>query len=233
MEILRKDDLMIGLLLNALMHQAPHMQITPEERELYDRLLKDIHSTPSATVTIHYELPYPKSRFLYYASQSDQYIFHGSNHQAISTFEPKQQTLYNGQMVQAVFATIDPIWPVFYATLDRSKAKGSIRNACLEHKGNRYHFYSVSQTMNHGQDIWTDGMIYFLPRDRFRRAGQGAVRFDEWICEQPVTPLAKLPVSADDFFYRHKVSTHREQESLVKTYLLYKWRTRNGKIDGG
>lgn len=229
---MRKDDDMLGWLLGSLLYQEPRMVFSPEEQDAYDRLLNRISTASAVPTTITYQLPYPKYRFLSYASLSDRYIYHGSNLKDIELFEPRPQTLYSGRMVQAVFATADPIWPVFYAILDRNKARGSIRNACLEHQGKRYHFYSLSQSMLTGLDVWTDGMIYFLPRDRFRRVGHGAVMFDEWICEQPVVPLAKLPVTAEDFLYRHKVSTHREQESLIATYLKYKWRTRKGRLDG-
>lgn len=221
---------MLGLLLRCLLYKGPRIHLTPEECQSYDRLLESLAADTTAPATITYQLPYPKSRFLYHASQSDKYIFHGSNRLDINVFEPRQQTLYNGQVVQAIFATIDPIWPVFYATLNRSKLKGNMRNACLEHKGDRYHFYSLTRATMNEQDIWTDGMIYFLPRDRFKKSGHGKVIFDEWICEHPVAPLAKLPVTAEDFIFQHKVGVHADDEALLLTYLKYKWRTRNGKI---
>lgn len=215
---------MLGLLIRCLLVKEPRIHITDEEREAYDRLLASI--TTNSSGTIHYQLRYPKSRFLTYLSQSDEYIFHGSNQLEISTFEPRKQTLYNGQLTESVFATTNPNWSVFYATFDRSKLNGSMRNACLEYQGNRFHFYSLNQSTMEQEDIWRNGMVYILPRHMFRRSGQGKIQFDEWICEQPVSPLTKIQVSPEDFIYRHQVSTHKDGESLLATYLKYKWRTR-------
>jgi hypothetical protein len=44
---------------------------------------------------------------------------HGSNNRHIVQFEPRKQTLFNGQYVEAVFATQDGIWAVFYAVFNR------------------------------------------------------------------------------------------------------------------
>lgn len=218
---------MLGLLIKGLLYREPKIQIIDEERLSYDTLMEHMRSSP-ATV-IDYQLPYAKSRFLYYLCEQDEFILHGSNNTEIDEFQPREQTLFNGQLVKAIFATTDSIWPVFYATFDRSKLKYGMRNGCLEYKGRKYHFYSLSETTMQQTNIWTNGMIYILPRKLFRRSGSGAIMFDEWICEEAVTPIAKLPVSAHDFYYLYKVSTHKDRESLLATYLKYKWRTRWGR----
>lgn len=208
---------MTFVLLSMLLSKSPEIRLAEDERIAYEKLAAQI----SAGQSIVYDLPYPKLGFLQYLSESEQYVFHGSNHKQIDRFEPRQQTLFNNKLVNAVFATADPNWSVFYAVLNRSKVAGSFRNGCISANGRRYHYYSLNKTtMNSGP--WIEGSLYILPRADFVRADSGRVYFDEWISYQPVVPFAKLDVSMDDFYYKNKVATHRDHESLLVTWLLYK-----------
>lgn len=72
---------------------------------------------------------------------------------------------------------------------------------------------------------WTNGTIYILPKVSFSRSGNGKVHFDEWISHEPIKPLGRLAVTVDDFYFKDKVSTHKDNEPLMKTWLLYKLRT--------
>lgn len=71
---------------------------------------------------------------------------------------------------------------------------------------------------------WTDGMVYILLKDKFATV-QGKVQFDEWVCDELVVPIGKMKVSLEDFYYRNKIATHKDKESLLKTWMLYKART--------
>ena len=57
-------------------------------------------------------------------------LLHGSNSRTITRFEPRQQTSYHGAGVQAVFATTDPVWPLYFAVTDTERA-WSRWNMCL------------------------------------------------------------------------------------------------------
>jgi hypothetical protein len=152
------------------------------------------------------------------------YLFHGSNNIDIDIFEPREQTLYNGKLTKAIFATAEPIWSIFYAVFDRSRLVGSFRNGCIVFKNKKYHFYSLNEsTMKNSP--WTEGKIYILPRNKFSKSDNGYAHFDEWISHDYVRPISQLLVNVDDFYFMDKVATHKDKESLLKTWLFYKART--------
>ncbi|WP_096154498.1 MULTISPECIES: hypothetical protein [Bacillus] len=166
---------------------------------------------------ISYNSDYPLYQFLFYLIENKDVLVHGSNSSMISTFEPKESTLFNGKPIKAVFAASDSVWSLFFAVKNRREYNGSLRNLCTTvptRKGiKRYYYFSI----NHEdvEDIWTNGTIYILPKESFGRGGIA----DEWVCEQSVKPLAKLSVTPNDFPFLDKVSTHKESESILKTLL--------------
>src|SRR5699024_12152693 len=88
----------------------------------------------------------------------------------------------------------------------------------------KYHYYSLNKlTLNNNP--WTTGKIYIFPKSNFSPSDTGKIPFDEWICHDLVRPASQLEVSAKDFYYVNRVSTHKNNESIVKTLLLYKLRT--------
>lgn len=211
---------MISLLLRILFYPSPKIVFEKEEAARYEKRA----SVLEAQSLITDDWPYPKYRFLEYLSLKQEYVFHGSNNHAIDTFEPREQTLYNNEWTKAVFATQDPHWAIFFAVFNRSNLIGSFRNGCLIGRSGTYHYYSLNESTmkNHP---WTEGTVYILPRNKFKPSGRGRIRFDEWICHEPVKPAGKLEVSIDDFFYKDKVAVHKEGESLLKTGVFYKART--------
>ncbi|RDU38031.1 hypothetical protein DRW41_00175 [Neobacillus piezotolerans] len=216
-------------LMGILFYRAQVFYFSEEERREFEKMYL-IAATENTEV--NYTSKYPKHRFIQYIAATKPVILHGSNNSEISEFEARRQTLYNGQIVNAVFGTKDGIWPLFYAVLDKKKVKGGIRNACLKVEGGSPHyFFSLNkETLDAGP--WTTGMIYFLPGETFKRAGNGLVSFDEWVSETPVKPIAKVLVEPYDFLFLNSVSCHKDTESIVKSWLLYRLRTKgkNRKI---
>lgn len=75
----------------------------------------------------------------------------------------------------------------------------------------------ISRTENvvfHGSN--TLDIQEFEPRDQ--------TLFDEWTSNETVKPIARLKVDPIDFYYLNRVTTHDINESLAKTWLLYKVR---------
>jgi hypothetical protein len=135
-------------------------------------------------------------------------LLHGSNARTIERFEPRDQTSYHGAAVRAVFATADPVWPLFFAVSD-TQAVGSRWNACVDPERSgadrtRY-FFSVGAA---DDGFWRDGAVYLLPRRGFRRSDEPS----EWVATEPVTPVAVVPVTPDDFPFRTRVFRHVEGE---------------------
>jgi hypothetical protein len=94
---------------------------------------------------------------------------------------------------------------------------------------NRYYFFSINRNPNEG--VWTDGVVYILPVDKFSAAAQGTVRFDEWLCKGSMNPIARLPVSVQDFPFISQVAQHDDKESMLISWFRYKTRTRRSRVD--
>lgn len=212
---------MLSLVLRTLLYATPQVIFNEAEVREYQKLSMNINNGELLTLDPHIS----KYRFLLYLSQHHNYLFHGSNHPAIDEFEPREQTLFNNKLTKAVFASSEPMWSIFYAVFDRSKLVGSFRNGCLVYKNRKYHFYSLNQSTKNN-DPWTEGVIYLLPRDSFVQPDHRKLYFDEWISHDHVKPLGKIEVSASDFIFKNKVATHEASEGIIKSWLLYKFRTR-------
>jgi hypothetical protein len=218
----------LDILLRILFLPFPKMVIREEEEMLFNKLFESALMTQDRT--IQYNLSIPKYKFLQYLSDNKKVLFHGSNNPHIQTFEPRVQTLFDGKIDKAVFATKDPIWSTFFAVLNKKSLIGSIRNGSLTaNRKQKYHFYSLTkQTFNNKP--WTNGTVYLVPEQSFTQISNGSFQFDEWICRETVMPLVKMEVEPEDFYFINQVSTHRESESIIKSWFLYKWRLPiNGK----
>ncbi|MBS4218823.1 hypothetical protein KHA96_10910 [Bacillus sp. FJAT-49711] len=214
---------LINILLRILFYPLPEISISGKEEKVFHDLFET--SSKKADKLIEYNLAVPKYKFLYYLTKSRLVVLHGSNQKEIHTFEPRRQTLYNGEIVEAIFATKDPLWPIFYAILDKAKIVGNIRNGSVSTNGHRsFHFYSLTKPTLINSP-WTSGMIYLFPHDSFTKISKGAVQFNEWISERPITPIAKIEIEPSDFYFIERVVSHRSDESLIKSWLLYKLRS--------
>jgi hypothetical protein len=215
----------IDILLGIFFFPTPRISFSKEERILIDQLFESAIASPDKT--IHYNLTIPKYKFLHYLSENKKVLFHGSNNPHIQTFEPQVQTLFDGKMDKAVFATKDPIWSIFFAILNKKSLKGNIRNGSMSaNQKQQYHFYSLTKTSFNNKP-WTNGTVYLVPEQSFSHISNGSIQFDEWICRETVMPIAKIEVEPKDFYFINHVSTHIESESILKSWFLYKWRLLN------
>ncbi|TML71809.1 MAG: hypothetical protein E6G14_01295 [Actinobacteria bacterium] len=92
-------------------------------------------------------------------------------------------------------ASTDP-WPIFYAVVARDRAKG-IFTACT-HLGRpprlrRFYMFAIGGNPS-SPSSWTEGAVYALPRDGFRREWG-----HEWVNTQPVRSVLRIPVGIGDF----------------------------------
>jgi len=143
------------------------------------------------------------------AADGGDVLFHGSNSRAIQLFEPRAQMTARDRPDRAVFATPDPLWAMFFAVTETTRAIGRW-NMCLlaEESGlprTRY-FFAVR---GDPETVWADGAVYVLPRDTFVQSDTPA----EWISLDPVTPHEQFPVGRDDFPFADRVFRFRHPES--------------------
>ena len=200
----------------------------PELDEFQVQAFEQAFQSAGGGALLEYSCDCPKADFLRYLVSHKDLLLHGSNRADIDILLPRKQTDFNGRPMTAVFASGDGVWPMFFAVLDHERFRGSMRNGCFvtaDGKGpdRRFYFFSINQEMLQLQP-WTDGMVYVLPRASFRQTSRGAVRFDEWASEEPVEPLARLPVSPADFPFLPNVAGHDEEESIYASWLRYRRR---------
>jgi hypothetical protein len=211
---------LLAPLLSALLMQKPKADLSVAEMAEYDRLFEQAIETGE---NISRPGSWPIYRFIDYICNKHDLLVHGSNRPDIIEFEPRRQTLYNGKWTESVFATADGIWATFYAVFDRSKLQGNFRNGCLCTGRQRFYFFSVTKE-TFFTNPWTSGIIYFLPKASFEKAGRGPIHFDEWVSHTPVKPVTRVSIQPEDFESLSEVSIHDPHEPPWKTIVSYKSR---------
>lgn len=174
------------------------------------------------------QCPYPKYEFLQFIVREKPVLLHGSNQTNIKELVPKEQLDWNGRLMKAIFASSDGIWPMFFAIVDHQQYRGSLRNGCFviqqeDSIEKRYYFFSLNKDYQH-KNPWQEGMIYIVLKEPFQKTGKGRVRFDEWASRLPVKPIGKIKIYPEDFPFLENVSWHSENESMIKSWLFYKYR---------
>ena len=158
---------------------------------------------------VEYDLPLPKWWFLHHLVRSG-FVLHGSNERDIVEFETRANfDAHNVRRVDAVFATDDAIWPLYFAVVSRSFASSYI-NWC-DHPGNKTsrYLFSIGSDPRDPRS-WTTGTVYVLPRETFEPTPGSR----ELTSSVPVRPRAGLTVEPEDFPFRAQTRGHRRGESV-------------------
>jgi hypothetical protein len=203
----------------------PLIESSPEKQEAFERLFQ---STPAGGL-INYQLPYPKWQYLSWLCATKELVLHGSQDSEIDEVEPRQARdvrAFSNQ--EAIYATTDGIWVIYFAIVDRKKFKGlSLFNSCVQVRiaadqwSDPLYFFSVSQFAR-VQKPWCEGMIYILPRQTFEQEAhqqfQGMeIVFPHWISPVAAMPVARLNVEPQDFPFLEQIHGH-DDEKLVQLY---------------
>jgi hypothetical protein len=120
----------------------------------------------------------------------------------------------------AVYGTPMGLWALWFAVLDRSRLRGTIRNGVqrwADREGRTRDLYFFSVDHSHvGDDIWRSGTLYLLPRDSFRPSPffPGGPDSNEWASPKEVRPLKRLAVDPEDFPFRDRVGGHDDSEVI-------------------
>jgi hypothetical protein len=109
-----------------------------------------------------------------------------------------------------VFATDDPIWPIFFAVVNRPVVR-SLINGCSHRDGESRYYFSIGADPQ-ADDSWRSGWIYVLPRETFRHHPSGP----EWLSPVGVRPLARFRVEPADFPFLGDVVRHALGESVPR-----------------
>ena len=166
------------------------------------------------------ELPEPRLDFLRWLAQRGDVVFHGSPRGELDELrterETRDATAWGDQ--QAVYATTDPVWAIYFACRARG-AHGfrSTRNGTLGRAGGPLYPRAYFFSHNRGSvPQWTDGWLYLLGAETFEADGPAAGVIDTAHLVSPVgvRPLARVPVRPADFPFRQRIRFHREDEPI-------------------
>jgi hypothetical protein len=162
--------------------EGPPVGVDPDRREALERLLATADGTIAAA-----DCPYPLHELLTHLVAERGLLLHGSNRSELDVLEPRRARDWTTEL-EAVVASDDAIWPIFYAVVDRERVDG-VFSACTHIGRRRFYMFAV-----HGATAWTDGAVYALRRDGFRREWG-----NEWVSGEPVRPTLRVLVGPADF----------------------------------
>jgi hypothetical protein len=204
----------------------PPLELTPEMTAACESQLAALRSSPAGAAD-GYRLSYPRWQFLACIAETHPVVFHGTPLRDLTVVEPRQSNDINEFGAQnAIYATDDAIWALFFAILDRPRISMSITNAAVrlqlasgELTGPLY-FFSVNQE---ALDLkpFCEGAIYILPKEPFERDPMQKAKgynivVPHWASRQPAVLLAKLMVTPQDFPFLAQIRGHDQEVQLAR-----------------
>ena len=194
------------------LHPVPFPDVSGYANE-FDAL---IAATPDGG-TVDYTVDAPRWWFLHHLIRHG-HVLHGSNTTTIDEFEPRGNfDAHNVRHVEGVFASDDAIWPIYFATADRTGGRRGLVNRC-EHVGNGARYVFALE----GTPSWVDGMVYALPSATFEATPSSR----ELVSVVAVRPRLRVPVAPSDFPLRERTIGFRRGESVRRIWLRHALRLR-------
>jgi len=191
--------------------RGPELTLDRGKINVFEHLYEAAVS-PGTNPVINYDCEYPKHEFLSYLVLFKNLVLHGSNLGNLEWLNPIRTSTSTAhwESLEAVYACSDGIWPIFFAIVNRQKYTGSLRNACyrvVDRNGNASKLYYFALDLQFlRKRVWTDGMIYLLPKDSFEQlVDDVGNKLEEWISFVPVRSLARIEVSPQDFPFINSV----------------------------
>lgn len=167
------------------------------------------------------EAPGPIVAYLQWLATHRRVMFHGTKRGGLDELrilrETRDESDFGDQ--QAVFASDDPVWAMFFAVLARDGALTSTRNGTMSTVGDplrRRYFLSVNEEVGAGEEK-SAGWMYVLPPEGFvsERPRYGHLYTSHWVSREPVRALVRFAVQADDFPL--PIVRHPAGESILRT----------------
>ena len=168
---------------------------------------------------------YPTHLFVRWLMEKEAFIFHGSNRLDIESFQPVRESMEIANRgghgnLGAVYGTHDALWAMFFAIVDRARARGSIRNGVATYTStggasvDLYQFSIEHQSLR--ENPFQSGALYILPRDRFERIPlyPGGPPTNEWACFETIQPIASISVEPQDFPFLDEIGGHNDDDLL-------------------
>jgi hypothetical protein len=125
---------------------------------------------------------------------------------------------------QALYASTDPVWAIYFACLRRDDGFRGTRNGTLGEAGGPLYPRSYFFVHNRGSASphrFGPGTLYVLPAKPFAVAPPlaGVVDTAHLVSKEAVTPLARVDVTPADFPFAGRIGYYRDREPIFVTLL--------------
>lgn len=205
--------------------ERPPLRLSPSTTDAVEELLSATSGAPNLPLDVNallarYEDVEPWT-FLCGLAERRRIAFHGTGDPGIESFEPRRPVdLAPFGDQEAVFATSDPIWAMFYAIVDRDRYDITLNNGCIflldaeDRPGVPHYYFSISLDAL-PERPWRSGHVYLLPAETFveQEAGEYGghrARVPQLASPVPVVPFARLRVSPGDFPFLAQIRGHED-----------------------
>jgi hypothetical protein len=166
-------------------------------------------------------IPEPRLDFLCWLAENRPVVFHGSPRGDLTELSTERRsrdkTAWGDQ--QAVYASTDPVWAIYFACLRRDGSWTGTRNGSLGRAGGplyprRYFFLHNRGSASAGR--FRPGSLYLLPARTFvaDKPLAGVIDTAHLVSHEPVKPFARLDVTPDDFPFASRLAYYREGEPI-------------------
>src|SRR6266566_8730281 len=171
-------------------------------------------------------VPEPRLDFLRWLAQNRPVVFHGSPrddlHELSTERQSRDATAWGDQ--QAVYASTDPVWAIYFACLRRDEGWTGTKNGSMGQAGGPLYprrYFFLHNRGSASPDRLGPGSLYLLSPSSFVADEPLADAIDtaHLVSHEPVTPLARLDVTPDDFPFRDRIRYYRDGEPAWRSLL--------------
>jgi hypothetical protein len=166
-------------------------------------------------------IPEPRLDFLRWLAENRSVVFHGSPSADLTELSTERKsrdsTAWGNQ--QAVYASSDPVWAIYFACLRRDRGWSGTRNGSLGARGGPLYprrYFFVHNRGSASPDRFGSGSLYLLSPDTFVADAPlaGALDTAHLVSRVSVKPLARIDVTPDDFPFRTRIGYFRKREPI-------------------
>lgn len=208
-----RSKLVWGCLSLARLPSLPPPVVDPATEARFELAADELLTSGAAAV------PEPRLDFLRWLAEHRAVVFHGSPRSDLLELSTERKsrdsTAWGNQ--QAVYASTDPVWAIYFACLRRDGSWTGTRNGSMGRAGGplypRRYFFLHNQG-SASPDRFGPGSLYLLPPETFvaDQPLAGAIDTAHLVSHEPVEPLARLDVTPEDFPFRDRVGYYRDGE---------------------
>jgi hypothetical protein len=197
----------------ARLPMLPPPSVDPDAEARFSAAADELLAGEAVTV------PEPRLDFLRWLAQSRPVVFHGSPRDDLSVLSTERKsrdaTAWGNQ--QAVYASTDPVWAIYFACLRRDGGWKGTKNGSMGRAGGPLYprrYFFLHNRGSASPDRFGPGSLYLLSPRTFvaDEPLAGAIDTAHLVSREPVKPLARLDVTPDDFPFADRIRYYRDGE---------------------